>query len=94
MMDYQSQQAQEEVDQAKEYRLLISNWRAAMKDGATRKVIYDILDMCGMYADKYTGDDRTFLLLGRESIGLDILRRLAEVDSKEYPKLLLEMNDG
>lgn len=94
MMDYKSQQKKAEKEQKQKYDLLIASWREALKHKQCREVIWDILNMTGLYADKNVGGDQTFVLLGRETIGLDILKRLEGVDKKTYPRLILEMNDG
>ena len=74
----------------KEHSALMGNYREAWKIKATRTMVWDILGQCGIYNSAFTGNSQTFYLEGKKDVGLFILERLQEMDSKSYARLILE----
>jgi hypothetical protein len=69
-----------------EEELLLSNYRAVLKSGSGREVIWDILSMCDIYSPvgtKFTA--------GKRQVGLDLLRKLQDVHPTTYAQLQLTM---
>ena len=64
--------------------------RDAMKLRHVRKFIWAILEQCGIYSPKYApATGGVEYLVGRESIGLEIIAMLEDADPTIYPQLLL-----
>lgn len=55
-----------------------------------KDTIWEILSLCGIYDNQFTGNSGTFFNEGRRSIGIDIIQMLNDVDPTLYPRLLLE----
>jgi len=64
--------------------------REVMKTTSGRTLMWEILDLCGLYSQVFTGNSQTFYLEGKRSIGLSILQIMQDTDRKMYPKLLME----
>ena len=75
------------------YDLLLSNIREIAKTKQGQAFIWHILDFCGIYTDSFTGDNQTFYLEGKRSIGLSILQLLEDADPSIYPRLVLLNNE-
>ena len=73
-----------------EFELLKKHVKSVIDTQAGRAVIWNILAMCDIYSDSFTGNSTSFHLEGKRSIGLEILGLLEEVDPTIYPNLLLE----
>lgn len=82
--------AKKKTEAERDYDILISKYKNAMKDPNMRDVMWDILSFCDIYTDKFTGNSQTFMLLGKSKVGLFILERLQEADPTIYPNLLLD----
>lgn len=74
----------------KEHDDLIDHYAAVLRDKSGRQVIWDILSMCGLYHDQFTGNSQSFHLEGKRAIGLELLGRLGDVEATAYPELLLQ----
>ncbi len=74
----------------REYLNLVSDTRDLLKMPQGKKLLWHILSMCGMYADTFQGNSRTFYEEGKRAVGLEILSFLEEVDPTFYPRMLLE----
>lgn len=77
------------TDDEKQYRALCADFRELMKDSKARKALWHILDLTGLNADCFTGDNQTFYLEGRRAVGLDIIRFMEDADKTMYPRMLL-----
>ncbi len=55
-----------------------------------RDFVYEVLNLCGIYDNQFTGNSSTFFNEGRRSVGIDILRMMSDVDPTAYPRMLLE----
>lgn len=51
-----------------------------------RRVVWTLLQHCGIYATSFTGNSGTFFNEGRRSVGLKLLR-----DTQYHPELFLKM---
>ena len=74
--------SQEEID----IHVLQSNMREVLKTSAGKEILWYVLGLCTIYGYIAPGDDH---MLGRRSIGLDILQLIEDTDLTAYPKLLL-----
>jgi hypothetical protein len=74
----------------KEYKLMCSDLRELMKEDRMKRVIWHILNQTGLNIDCFTGDNHTFFLEGRRSVGLDIVKFMEDADATLYPRLLLD----
>lgn len=74
----------------KEHSVLIANVRELMKTRAGKEFVWWVLGRCGIYDNKFTGNSNTFMLLGKEAVGLEVLDLITDADPTLYPKLLLE----
>ena len=66
------------------------DWAGFANDTAGRRVLYEILAMCGMYRQPMTGNSQTFFNLGEQNVGLRIISELDAIDPRIYPRMLLE----
>lgn len=78
---------EEPVD--KEHIELCSDVKQILKTPGGRNVIWNILAMCDLYSDVFTGDNHTFYLEGKRSVGLEILQMMEDADPTGYARLLL-----
>lgn len=81
-------------EEEKRQEVLDANVREVMRTTHGRDVIWEILDLCGIYSLNTTGDREQE---GRRMVGISILAMLEEADPEIYPKLLLakqESNNG
>ena len=61
-----------------------------LKTKSGQKFIWEILSLCGIYDNQFTGNSGTFFNEGRRSVGLDIVQMMNDADPTIYPRLLLE----
>lgn len=69
---------------------LDNEWREVLRTKAGQKIVWEILAMCGIYSDTFTGNSQTFYLEGKRAIGLQILQAMEDADPTAYARLLLE----
>jgi len=79
-----------EKAQQKERDSLITAILNVMRTEAGKVLIWELLDLCDIHSDIFTGNSQTFYLEGKRSVGLQILQLLEEADPEFYPMLLLE----
>ena len=75
-----------------EYDLLVSNTRELLKTKHGQDFIWNVLGLCDIYSDTFTGNSQTFYLEGKRAVGLAILQLLEDVDATAYATLLLNKN--
>ena len=63
-------------------------WALVMNLKEGRRVIRNILSMCGLYRSSFTGNSETFKLEGQRNIGLTIKRELENFDLENLLHLL------
>lgn len=65
--------------------------RTALQHKPTRQLIWKILDMCSLNVADFSSDPAwTNYIVGRQSLGRDILVLLERADPRIYPNLILE----
>ena len=79
---------QEQKDAATHAQQL-NDLKGVLKTSSGKNVIWNILSVCGIYENTFTGNSQSYYLDGRRSIGLEILRMTEDVDPTAYPRLLL-----
>ncbi len=84
---------QEEKKLEKQYKkeraLLLANTREVAKTEQGKALIWEVLSMCGLYTQTFTGNSQGAFLEGRRSVGIEILQLLEDMDKTFYPNLLL-----
>ena len=84
---------QEEKKLEKQYKkeraLLLANVREVAKTEQGKALIWEVLSMCGLYTQTFTGNSQGAFLEGRRSVGIEILQLLEDMDKTFYPNLLL-----
>jgi len=55
-----------------------------------RDVIWEVLSLCGIYDNQFTGNSGTFFNEGRRSVGIDLIQIINNADPTSYARLLLE----
>lgn len=78
---------------SKKESILELNVREVIGTKAGKDVLWNILSMCNLYGDNFTGNSQTFYLEGKRSIGLEILQMLEDADPTVYARMLLERQD-
>lgn len=69
---------------------LAKAYAAVFNTADGKRVLFDVLEMCGMYGVAFTGDNNaTNFRLGMQEAGKRIVGRLNEIDARFYPQLLL-----
>ncbi len=59
-----------------------------------KRVMFWVLSMAAPYGNAFAQSDATErYLLGRQSIGQEIIARMGEIDERTYPRLLLEAGE-
>lgn len=85
MEDLTPQQAVTRERTEKAFRSML-----AAEDG--RRVIFWMLERCGIYRDAYSGENNaTNYALGGQAPGRRLIEQLDAIDPRLYPKLLLDM---
>jgi len=69
---------------------LEANVVSVMATPQGKDVIWEILSLCGIYDNQFTGNSGTFFNEGRRSVGLDIVQMINDADPTSYARLLLE----
>jgi hypothetical protein len=80
------------MDDDSKYKALCANTRELLKTRQGKDFIWYVLDRANLYSDVFTGDNQTFYLEGRRSVGLAVLQLLEDIDPTAYPRLLLDRN--
>lgn len=69
---------------------LMKAYGEVFRSASGKLVLFDILEMCGMYDAAFTGDNNaTNFRLGTQEAGKRMIARLNEIDARFYPQLLL-----
>lgn len=69
---------------------LMKAYREVFTSAAGKRVLFDILEMCGMYDAAFTGENNaTNFRLGMQEPGKRLIARMNEIDMRFYPQLLL-----
>ncbi len=74
----------------KERALLLANVREVAKTEQGKALIWEVLSMCGLYTQTFTGNSQGAFLEGRRSVGIEVLQLLEDMDKTFYPNLLLQ----
>lgn len=69
-------------------------YRAVFATAEGKRVLFDVLEICGMYDAAFTGDNNaTNFRLGMQEAGKRVIDRLNQIDARLYPRLLLSIAD-
>lgn len=81
------------VEQAERDELSRS-YGEVFKSASGKRVLFDMLEMCGVYDLAFTGENNaTNFRLGMQEAGKRLISRLDEIDARLYPQLLLAIAD-
>ena len=86
----------EAISRADEVRLneMDNAYRAVFQTPEGKRVLFDILTMCGIYDRAFTAENNaTNFLLGKQEAGKAVIARLDQIDNRFYPQLLLTIAD-
>jgi hypothetical protein len=72
-------------------RQLAADLQDTFGNAAGRRVLYEVLSLCGIYSDSFTGNSTTFYKEGKRAVGLQILEM---VGIEVYLKTLRENMEG
>lgn len=73
---------------------LMKAYRSVFMTADGKRVLFDVLEMCGMYDAAFTGENNaTNFRLGMQETGKRLIARLNEIDARFYPQLLLGIAD-
>lgn len=87
----QAQQEQEERDRDKAYRAMLLDIKDAVKTPGGQKLLLYLIELTNVNGNNFSANGReTNYLLGRASVGLDILSLCEEIDPTLYPRMLME----
>ncbi len=75
-----------EVDQARD------DLNFVLRNPAARRVLWRIMDRCGIYSACFTTNSQTFYEEGKRSVGLSIVGDLVALSPDAYPNLLMTMH--
>lgn len=90
MPDPAREEARREKEERKANDRLKLAIRNVLKSEDGYLLVWHILGLCDNYSDPFTAErGKTDYLLGRQSIGLDIIRTLQDIEPTLYPSLLL-----
>lgn len=78
------------TDEDKKYDLLLANVRAVLATTQGKELLWEIMSMCGIYNNTFTGNSSTFFAEGKRAIGLEILGLLSDADPTAYARMQLE----
>jgi len=64
---------------------------ACLNNDEGRRVLFLLLEICGLYEDGFSGQDNvTNYRLGRQSIAKRIIAQMNAIDGMLYPRFLME----
>ena len=67
---------------------------AMLSTPAGMRVIWWLLEVCGVYRDAFTGEDGSRdYILGQQSIGRRVISAMDAIDLHTYPRLMLAIAD-
>jgi len=78
------------MNDEKSYQIMVEDFAKFASTKSGRDIVYHLLSLCNLYSDCYTGDNDTYYMLGKKSIGLAIIEMLNEADPTVYPNMLLK----
>ena len=79
------------IDESKAAELAKS-YQNVFRSADGKLVLFDILELCGMYEAAFTGDNNvTNFRLGTQEAGKRVIDRLNQIDARFYPQLLLSI---
>lgn len=87
------EERKQEAKYKKERAALLMSLRDISKSENGKTVLWEVLSMCGIYAQTFTGNSQGAFLEGRRSVGLEILQMLEDMDKSFYPHLLLQKQE-
>lgn len=67
-------------------------YEAVLNSDEGRRVLFDILERCGLYQSTFTGENNASnYKAGRRDVGLEVLGEIDALDPRHYPSLLLRI---
>ena len=76
--------AKKRVDQLAEEEMWLEKLRKTFGTQDGQDVLFWIFGICGLHADQYTGNSKTFYNLGKQETGNMIMRQILAADEEIY----------
>ena len=55
-----------------------------------RRVLWELMEFCGVYTESFTGNSQTFYNEGRRAVGLKVINDILDVDPGLYLSMIRE----
>jgi hypothetical protein len=81
--------ARNKTEDEKSHSHLLGCMREVLRSEQGKDVIWNILGMCQLYSESFTGNSTTFYNEGKRAVGLEILQLLEDVNPAAYADLLI-----
>lgn len=90
----QEERTQARADKAKNVEAMkVNDWKWLMSNPRGRRIVWRLLEECGVYRSSFTGNSETFFREGERNIGLKIIAILGEHCLEDQAKMLVEQRD-
>lgn len=90
----QARDADRRHEMAIDRRVTAEDWSWLLGNKRGRRIILDLLDVCGVDRPSYTGSAETYYREGRRSVGLHIIQQARQHAPALYLTTLQEALDG
>ena len=84
----QAREAERRHEAAVDKRVTAEDWAWLLASKRGRRIVNDLLDVCGVDRPSYTGTAETYLREGRRSIGLHVQQQARSMAPDHYIDLL------
>jgi hypothetical protein len=90
----QARDADRRHEMAIDRRVTSEDWIWLLRDQRGRRIMTDLLGVCGVDRPSYTGSAETYYREGRRSVGLHIQQQARQHAPAHYLELIKEALDG
>lgn len=74
--------------------LELNDFKVVLGTEPGRRVVWRLLERCGIYRSSFTGNSQTFMLEGERNIGLFLLSEIEEADQDAMFRMMKEAKTG
>lgn len=90
----QEAKAQASANRAKNVATMkVHDWKWLMSTPRGRRIVWRLLEECGVYRSSFTGNSETFFREGERAVGLRILALIGAECVDDYAKMVAEQRD-
>jgi hypothetical protein len=90
----QARDADRRHEMAIDRRVTAEDWIWLLNSKRGRRIVTDLLDVCGIDRPSYTGSAETYYREGRRSVGLHITQQARQHAPSHYLEMIKEALDG